>query len=76
MADLEMCRCCYKLYKGDGSCTDSDVPPAEQAQRAAAGRCNSAAQIYNESGHTLKAVGSMVLNTKTSLWKFVRAQDQ
>jgi len=55
---------------------DSNVSLAEQARRAAAGRCDSAAQIYEMSGHTLRAVGSMVLNLTNRLWEFVRAQEQ
>jgi len=72
MAVSEMCRHCDKLYRGDGSCTDPDVSLAEQKLRATTGRCDSATKIYQVSGHTLKAVGSMVLNPKNKLWEFFR----
>lgn len=55
---------------------NSNVSLAEQERRAAAGRCDDAVQIINELGHTLRAVGSMVLGRINRLWEFVQAQNQ
>ena len=72
MAVEDMCRNCANLYTGDRSCMLPGVPRAEQERRAAAGRCDSAAQTYNESGHTLRVAGSMVRGITNRLWEFVR----
>lgn len=70
MSVVAMCEGCAKLYRGDGSCTDPEVPPAEQARRAAAGECDSAAQTHQEPDLFLRADGSMFLSPEAGLWIF------
>lgn len=75
MSVIAMCEGCANLYTGDKSCMIG-VPPAERARRAETGRCDEAAKLIEESGHTLRAAGSKVQGKTNRLWEFVRAQDQ